>query len=406
MKKNRTRVAGHLADKRGIYQMVLSWNINGIRHRKSITTGLRTNGNKKMAEDMLRQTRATQEKWLMTQPVAPTAQNTSGVNIMFADFLLRWFNVAKLDLSPSTRGNYENAIKRVLVPYFRPKHLTLAGVTPEDILAFYAKRMKIVKASTVHKYHNNLTCAFKYAVEKGLIEHSPMERVKRPKVEKYSAKYLRQSEVIALFDAVKGHKLELGVIMAAFYGLRRGEIVGLRWDAIDFEQNTITVNHTLTVAQVNGKKTIVASDTAKTKSSIRTLPLTTEFRSVLLSLKEEKEREQKQCGRSYNKTESEYIYTDSFGKRIRPDYLTAEFPRFLEKNGFKRVRFHDLRHSCASLLIANGVQMKHIQEWLGHSSYKITADTYAHLEYSSKIATAAAMNWISETSLGQMDNLQ
>lgn len=227
-----------------------------------------------------------------------------------------------------------------------------------------------------------------------------MDKVKRPKAEQYTAKFLKQSEAIQLFEKIRGHKLELGVIIAAFYGLRRGELVGLRWESIDFENNKITIEHSVTVAQVDGKKTIFERDLLKTKSSMRTLPLIPAFREKLLSLKKEQEKYRKICGRSYNKKESKYIYTDKMGNRIRPDYLTQEFPKWMENNGFRRMRFHDLRHSSASLLLASGVPLKEIQEWLGHSSFKITADAYAHLEYDSKISAANSMTWINETSLG------
>ena len=92
-------------------------------------------------------------------------------------------------------------------------------------------------------------------------------------------------------------------------------------------------------------------------------------------------------------------YTDPLGNRINPCYLTAAFPKFMIENGFRRMRFHDLRLSCASLLLANGVPLKQIQEWLGHSDFAITANTYAHLEFSSKLTSAQAMTWIDKTSL-------
>ena len=282
----------------------------------------------------------------------------------------------------------------------------MCEVSADDILAFYSVQMEKVKATTIHKYHNNFSRAFQYAIDEGIIEHSPMDKVKRPRAERYAALFLRQSEAIALFEAIKEHKLELGVIMAAYYGLRRGEIVGLRWESIDFERNTITIEHTVTVAQVDGKKTVVESDTAKTLASLRTLPLVPQFRALLLTLKEEKEYYRKLCGNSYNKKEGRYIYTDALGNRIRPDYLTAEFPRWMEKNGFRRLRFHDLRHACASLLLANGVPLKQIQEWLGHSSVKITADADAHLEHASKLAAAKAMHWLNETSLGGSESVK
>ena len=123
------------------------------------------------------------------------------------------------------------------------------------------------------------------------------------------------------------------------------------------------------------------------------------FREKLLAVKEEQELNRKLCGRSYNKVESAYIYTDPLGNRMKPDYLTDAFPKFMEQNGFRRIRFHDLRHSCASLLLANGVPLKHIQEWLGHSDFAITANTYAHLDFNSKLASAQAMSWIDKTSL-------
>ena len=136
-------------------------------------------------------------------------------------------------------------------------------------------------------------------------------------------------------------------------------------------------------------------------SSFRTLPLVPAIRTKLLAVKAEQERNRKLCGKAYNKKDLAYIYTDALGNRIRPQYLTDAFPRFLVNNGFRRVRYHDLRHSCASLLLANGISLKQIQEWLGHSDFSITANTYAHLDFQSKLASAEAMSWIGETALAQ-----
>jgi hypothetical protein len=155
----------------------------------------------------------------------------------------------------------------------------------------------------------------------------------------------------------------------------------------------------VTVANIDGKNVIIADDTVKTKSSFRTLPLVPAIRAKLLAIQEEQDKNRELCGKAYNKAEGIYIYTDALGNRIKPDYLSGEFPKFLEKNGFRRMRFHDLRHSCASLLLANGVPLKAIQDWLGHSDFAITANTYAHLDYKSKIASAGAMSWIENTSL-------
>lgn len=400
------KVAGHLEEKRGIYQMALSWtDCNGERNRKSVSTGLPVKGNKKRAETMLQKTRQEYEEMLLQAQQEKEEQpkdQDEDPKILFADFMEQWLDVIRPDIKLTTYGGYCMNVKTVIAPYFREKGIYLQDLTASDINDFYAEQLKRVKATSVHKYHANISKALKYAVEKDFIPYSIMDKVKRPKKERFVGKFLKQSEVVALFEAVKGHKLELGVILGAFYGLRRGEIVGLKWEAIDFEANTITIEHTVTMATINGKRIVVAADTTKSKSSYRTLPLVPTFRAKLLAIREEQQYYKKLCGKSYNKDEGVYIYVDQLGNRIKPDYLTREFPDFMVEHEFRRMRFHDLRHSCASLLLACGVPLKQIQEWLGHSDFAITANTYAHLEFNSKLASANAMTWIDKTSLSQL----
>ena len=190
---------------------------------------------------------------------------------------------------------------------------------------------------------------------------------------------------------MRGDPIELGVILAAFYGLRRSEAIGLKWDAIDFEQKTLTIRHTVTEVCINGKSTIIAKDRTKTKSSYRTLPLVPPFEELLYRLKAQQEANRKLCGRMYNKKYLGYIYVNEIGELVKPGYITQHFPLVLEKNGLRKIRFHDLRHSCASLLYANGVSLKDIQEWLGHSDISTTLNIYTHLDFSSKIASANAI---------------
>ena len=103
------------------------------------------------------------------------------------------------------------------------------------------------------------------------------------------------------------------------------------------------------------------------------------------------EENKKMCGDCYNYEYDGYIFVDAMGNLIKPNYLSGQFPRFLEKHGLRKIRFHDLRHSCASLLLANNVPMKQIQEWLGHSVFSTTADIYSHLDYSAKVASSIAL---------------
>ncbi len=97
------------------------------------------------------------------------------------------------------------------------------------------------------------------------------------------------------------------------------------------------------------------------------------------------------CGNCYNYEYDGFVFVDELGERMKPDYLTSQFPAFIQRHGMKKMRFHDLRHSCASLLLANGVPLKQIQDWLGHSDFSTTANIYAHLDYSSKLSSAQAM---------------
>ncbi len=177
----------------------------------------------------------------------------------------------------------------------------------------------------------------------------------------------------------------------AFYGMRRSEAIGLKWDAIGFEKNTLTIQHTVTSCEVDGKRVLIASDTTKTKSSRRTLPLVRFVRERLLDLKAEQDNNRRVFGKCYNKEYIDYVCVSSIGNLILPHYVTDNFRNFLQDNGLREIRFHDLRHSCASLMLANNVPMKQIQEWLGHSDFSTTANIYAHLEFSSKISSADSL---------------
>ena len=375
-------VAGHLQEKKGIYYMVLSYqDAVGKRKSKWISTGLPIKGNKKKAEKMLMEARKE-----FVQP-----KQLKSEQLLFSDFLLQWLEVVKPTLAPTTYSSYSVIVKSTAVPYFKKTEVSLKELRAVDIQVFYMEQLKRVSASTVIHYHSLLHKALKYAVKIELIDSNPADRVERPKKERFIGDFYDSGEVQKLFEAVKDSKLEIPVFLGAFYGLRRSEAIGLKWDAIDFENNTITIRHTVTSCQIDGKRVQVARDTTKTKSSMRTLPLVPAFRELLLQKKAQQDEYRRVCGRSYDKRYLEYICVNEMGTLISPHYLTEAFPKMLEKNGLRRIRYHDLRHSCASLLLANGVPMKQIQEWLGHSDFSTTANVYAHLDYNSKLSSADAM---------------
>jgi integrase len=182
--------------------------------------------------------------------------------------------------------------------------------------------------------------------------------------------------------------------LAAFYGLRHSEVIGLKWDAIDFENSTICIRHTVNQYTVDGKTILVTKDRTKNKSNYRTLPLVPEMIDVLARVKQEQERNREFFGKGYNKNAKGYICIDKMGNLIEPTFITQHFPILLKNSRLRRIRFHDLRHSCASLLLANGISMKEIQEWLGHSNFSTTANIYAHLEAASKQVSAKALSGV------------
>ena len=389
-------VTGHLREKNGYYHIVLNYvDGHGKRRTPSKSTGLPVKGNKKRAEKMLMDARAAQEAELEAKATEQNAESTSASLIPFTEFLLDWLEMTKKNVEETTYGAYAMGIKNKIIPYFEEHHpgLALCEVTPKHIQDYYTYELPVrgVSANTVIHRHANIRKALQYAFKLGLIDSNPADRIERPKKEKFVGSVYEEDELNRLFEIVKGDPIELGVILGAFYGLRRSEAVGLKWDAIDFKKKTITIRHTVTQATIDGKSKIIQKDRTKTKSSYRSLPLVPPFEELLHRLKAQQELNQKLCGRSYCKKYTGYIYVNEIGELVKPGYITQHFPLVLQKNGLRKIRFHDLRHSCASLLYANGVSLKEIQEWLGHSDISTTSNIYTHLNFTSKVASANAI---------------
>ena len=373
-------VAGHLQEKNGMFYVVLNYrDENGKRKTPWISTNLPVKGNKKRAENFMMDVRRN-----FVPPNVQRIEEREAMqkgDILFTDFLLKWLRVAKSTVKLTTYASYEMMATRIIIPYFETLNIKLKELTTEDIQEFYSAQLERVSANTVIHYHAVIHRALKYAVKIKTIQSNPAVNVERPRKEKFIGSFYDKKEINTLFDIIQGHPLEVAIKLAAFYGLRREEIIGLKWTAIDFENNTLTIQHTVTECNLDGKHIEVASDTAKTDSSLRTMPLVTNFREMLLAKKEKQEHYRKLCGRSYCKEYLDYIFVNEMGERWKPRYLSDGFKRILEQNGLRRIRFHDLRHTCASLLLANNVPMKKIQEWLGHSDFSTTANIYAHQKY-------------------------
>lgn len=179
------------------------------------------------------------------------------------------------------------------------------------------------------------------------------------------------------------------IYITFLYGLRRSELMGLKWDAVDLKKDTITIKHTVVL-----NSEVVRKDKTKNKSSNRTYPLLPEVKEILEQLKKEQEKNRLAFGNCYE--ENDYIFAKANGSQFYPSYPTHELSKVIKKNKLQHIRWHDLRHSTASLLIEKGWQMKDISDWLGHSSITTTMNIYGHLSMDHKREMANGLTGLLE----------
>lgn len=384
---NRREVTGSLAERSGKYTAILNlYDEAGRRKQKSIALGIPVKGNKRKAQAMLdelkREYGNADAKLAWAKLESP----------LFADFLQDWLKTTAPTIERTTYQSYESMIDARLDPFFRERRLRLCDVEPRHIRELHESIFKDgCNANTVIHYHAVVRKALQYAVKNELIGENAADRVDRPKKSKYLAGFYSKDELAALFEATKEDSMAAVIQLAAYYGLRRSEVLGIRWSAVDFARGTLSINHKVTEGKVDGRETLFTEDKLKTKSSFRTLPLIPAVRALLLERQKKQAEYRAMFKRSYCEDYADYICVDEMGKLFRPNYVTDHFKLLLHQNGLRPIRFHDLRHSCASLLLSQGIPMKQIQDWLGHSTFATTADIYSHLDFASKQDSADAI---------------
>lgn len=379
---------GRLTTKNGKYYVVISYQDDGGKNKqKWVATGLDAKNNKRAAEELMRGIVADFDG--DSAPVVKTQPNNN--DMLFGDYLTEWIEIAKQNLQLSTYAAYKGKIK-FIAAYFNERGITLQGITPVDIQTYYKWLMdngKTIQACT--HAHVIIRRALEIAYRTDIIPVNPAAKVQKPKSPKYEAKYYDIKQLKTFFECMQGDRFELMYKMTAFYGLRRSELCGMQWNSIDFEKNTLTLNHSVVQTCVDGKLQLIKKDIMKNASSKRTMPLIPDLKDALLKLRTRQENNRNLYSNGYDMRYNDYVWVDDLGKLINPNTLTCHFKSLLAQNGLPEIRFHELRHSCASLLIACGVSMKEIQEWLGHSAISTTADIYSHLNYSSKLNVASTL---------------
>lgn len=271
----------------------------------------------------------------------------------------------------------------ILMAYFKEKDITLSNLDVTDIIAFETFQRNLHKSeNTIKKYRNTLGQMISLALIEGRIKENPIDRLPSLHIKPYLADYFTLEEAQTFLKCIKGDFMETLFWIAAYYGMRRSEIVGLKWKALTFDSADprITVSHVvIRQKDSNGQQVFVGRNRAKNQSSLRSLPLIPEIAEQLKEMKRTRKELKRLLGSAYPIEYEDYVFVDEIGDLIKPDRVSAHFKRILKKNGMKVIIFHDLRHSCSYLQLASGIEMHDLQKWLGHSNYHTTSKTYGHI---------------------------
>lgn len=375
-------MTGSLTVKNGKYYAVLNVYENGKRKKKWIATGLAEKGNKRKADQFLREKLAEYERMDGTIPS----------DVLFSDYVKIWLEQIERTVDPVTMQGYQITADTHILPYFAERKTLLTAVDYKMLQEYIDVKWKNgrldgaggLSPKSLRAHKNIISQALDMAVKNELIASNPFQFVTMPPLVRYESSFYNDKQIRELFAALRDEPILPMIKIAALYGLRRSELLGLQWDSIDFEQCTMTIRHT-----VSKVTKVIAKDKTKTKSSYRTFPLSPEALEIFKNARCLEQENRLAFGREY--IENDYVFKWADGHQYSPDYLTHRFNDLLKKNNLPHIRFHELRHSCASILIANGWTLKDVKEWLGHSDIQMTANIYSHLEIGRKAEIAASL---------------
>lgn len=310
------------------------------------------------------------------------------------DYLVSYLKRVEPELQKNTIVSYRSMTNGKIRRYFqRRPQLTVGNLKPQDIQDFYQSLFADgVVANTVIHYHALLRRAFQQAFKEERIDANPFDRVGRPKKNKFHGENYTQEELLTLLHLARGNVIYPAILLAGAMGLRRSEALGVRWSRIDWEKRTVLLDTKIVEYRENGKKKVEPVEEMKNKASRRTLPLPDPVVEMLQVQKEHREVYRKMFQGSYNTQYLDYVCVNQLGELLRPSYVTDHFRELLEKYGLRHIRFHDLRHTFASLLINQDVPLINVSNFLGHSDLSTTANIYAHLDKASKQASAAVIS--------------
>lgn len=341
--------------------------------QRSKSTGLKVKDNtKRAAEKAMREIVAEWEK----DASKPKRQ----ANPLFEEYVYNWINKKRLSLKPNSIKSYIDYANAHIIPSLG--HIKIRSLNLNHLNKFYESFLKDHTVSSAKKVHVVISGAILDAVREGMIPNNFSQFVEFPRAEKFEGKAYTPEQVALLLDEARkeGEPINAAITLAVCYGLRRSEIVGLRWSDIDFKNGTMTISNTVTQ---NGKLRIEMERT-KTRKSHRTLSLIEYTVPYLKELRAAQER---------HGLHSDKVCVWPDGRECRPDYLTATVSRVMKNAGLPPIRVHDLRHTAASML-AEYATAKQVQDFLGHEDVSTTLNVYTHLSDKAHQQTSEYMNQI------------
>lgn len=371
-------ITGTIQIKNGKYFAVLNLrHPDGSRKQKWITTGLEIRNNKRAAEKRLREIIAEYEE----------RNQLFDSDMLFWKLMEEWLESIRLKVRDSTYHNYKLVAEAHIIPYFKDLNIKAKDLLPRDLEKYYAEMLKTLSPVTVQKHHANIHSALEYGRKNRIVPTNVAKDVQLKKASrKQKGSFYTTEQIKTLLEAAQGDPIEVPIMLIAQFGMRRSEALGLKWSDIDFANHLLTIH--ATVVYVGTETTFVEG--TKSEASERTLPIAPSVEAYLKSVRQKQLYWKEVYGSAYH--DDGYICTRDDGTVIKPNLVTGRFKKIIEKCGLPAIRLHDLRHSAATNLLAQGFSIKDVSEFLGHADISTTLNIYGHVLQEHKFAMAEALS--------------
>lgn len=295
--------------------------------------------------------------------------------ILLKDYLQNWLKSVKPNIAGNTFAYYRRIAENEIIPVLG--NMQVSKIKPLDIEKFIQEKRKKenINNTTLKHYFDTLKVSLNQALKWQLISSNPCLAVTPPKKEKKEMQVLNKNQLEILLDFLRESEFQtlyLVVMLAVTCGLRRGEILGLEWSHIDFENKIITVKNNYTKVDNKDMLTI-----PKTDKSIRKIAMLDLAIQELSKWQTQQKKNKLLLGEDY--VSNNFVCTWEDGRPVRPDYVTQQFSRVIKRLELPSIRFHDLRHTHATMLLLQNVSPKVVSKRLGHSNISTTYDIYAHV---------------------------